>query len=96
GDEFCVVIEGSDAHRAGEVADLALDLFKAGRAGRSLSCGVALTSPTITTSSDLLRAADEAQYETKKRHRVEAQTMRSVGPPVAGGLGRRERRDSAE
>ena len=57
------------------VKNLALQLFAETGPDRSLSCGVALATPDITTPGDLLRAADVAQYEQKR--------IRKGLPPLA-------------
>ena len=54
--------------RIGDEAALAFAgrLFAETGPERSLSCGVALATPDITTPGELLRAADVAQYEQKR------------------------------
>ncbi|MGI9602560.1 MAG: diguanylate cyclase domain-containing protein [Acidimicrobiales bacterium] len=89
GDEFCVVIVGDEAGRAAEVAEQALELFRAADPERSISCGVAIARPGMQTASDLLRAADEAQYARKRAHKLAAGLP---VPPPPGTGGRRQRR----
>lgn len=66
GDEFCIILDGGGMLSADPVKNLALQLFAETGPDRSLSCGVALATPDITTPGQLLGAADEAQYEQKR------------------------------
>ena len=61
------------------VTDLALAQFARSGHNRSLSCGVALASKDMLTPGDLLRAADEMQYEEKRRSRGTAATRGAPG-----------------
>jgi len=69
GDEFCIILDGGGMLSAHPVTDLALAQFARTGHNRSLSCGVALASPDMLTPGDLLRAADEMQYEEKRRRK---------------------------
>jgi diguanylate cyclase (GGDEF)-like protein len=78
GDEFSMVLAGSDRQGALRIAEHArigveaLDLRDSGAAEDrlTLSVGVATTRPTASgTTEDLLRAADQALYEAKRRGR---------------------------
>jgi diguanylate cyclase (GGDEF)-like protein len=69
GDEFCIILDGGGMLSAHPVTDLALKMFAASGRNRSLSCGVALASADVATPGDLLRAADEMQYEEKRRRK---------------------------
>ncbi len=69
GDEFCIILDGGGMLSAHPVSDMALRLFASSGVDRSLSCGVAHASTEITTPGQLLRAADEAQYEQKRRRK---------------------------
>ncbi|MFT5203549.1 MAG: diguanylate cyclase (GGDEF)-like protein [Candidatus Aldehydirespiratoraceae bacterium] len=69
GDEFCVILDGGGMLSAHPVTDLALQLFAKTGHNRSLSCGVALATADILTPGDLLRRADEMQYEEKRRRK---------------------------
>jgi diguanylate cyclase (GGDEF)-like protein len=69
GDEFCVILDGGGMLSAHPVTDLALELFAKTGHNRSLSCGVALATADILTPGDLLRRADEMQYEEKRRRK---------------------------
>lgn len=69
GDEFCIILDGGGLLSARPVTDLALRLFARTGANRSLSCGIALVDDDVPTPGDLLRAADEAQYEEKRRRK---------------------------
>ena len=66
GDEFCIILDGGGMLSSEPVKNLALRLFAETGPERSLSCGVALATPDITTPGELLRAADVAQYEQKR------------------------------
>ncbi len=66
GDEFCIILDGGGMLSAQPVTDTALRLFAATGPNRSLSSGIALASPDITTPGQLLRSADLAQYEQKR------------------------------
>ena len=101
GDEFCLVIDGGALLTAHEISDTIERLFE--RSGgvdrpRSISCGIAFATPEIETRSQLLRAADQNQYQTKRARRaargepIEADTPRVAGDrrairdqPVNGG-----------
>ena len=72
GDEFCIVIDGGALLTSYEIIDSIERLF-ARSAGsgpaRSISCGIALADDTVANRSELLRAADENQYETKRERK---------------------------
>lgn len=69
GDEFCIVLDGGGMLSAHPVAQRAEELFARTGRGRSLSSGVALVDASMTTPGELLRAADLAQYEQKRRRK---------------------------
>ena len=69
GDEFCIILDGGGLLSAHPVSDLAGRNFTESGPQRSLSCGVALATSDILTPGELLRAADEAQYEEKRRRK---------------------------
>jgi diguanylate cyclase (GGDEF)-like protein len=69
GDEFCIILDGGGMLSAHPVSELALQLFADSGHNRSLSCGVALVTTDMATPGDLLRAADEMQYEEKRRRK---------------------------
>lgn len=69
GDEFCIILDGGGMLSAHPVTDLALQLFARTGHNRSLSCGVALASADMASPGDLLRSADEMQYEEKRRRK---------------------------
>ncbi|MEM7141884.1 MAG: diguanylate cyclase [Actinomycetota bacterium] len=69
GDEFCVILDGGGMLQAQPVTDTALALFARTGHNRSLSCGVALATADMASPGDLLRAADEMQYEEKRRRK---------------------------
>ncbi|MEO0494909.1 MAG: diguanylate cyclase [Actinomycetota bacterium] len=66
GDEFCIVLDGGGMLSAEPVATMALRLFAESGPDRSLSSGIAFATPEIVSPGELLRAADEAQYEQKR------------------------------
>jgi len=66
GDEFCIILDGGGMLSAQPVTDMALRLFAETGVDRSLSCGIALAGPDVGTPGELLRSADEAQYEQKR------------------------------
>ncbi|HEX7094938.1 MAG TPA: diguanylate cyclase [Acidimicrobiales bacterium] len=80
GDEFCVIIDGGGQLLAEPIAERAQKLFSRTN-DRSMSCGVAVATIDMNTPADLLRAADEAQYEQKRKRRgitaVEAEAVRA-------------------
>ncbi len=69
GDEFCIILDGGGLLSAHPVSDLAGRRFSESGPQRSLSSGVALATSDIPTPGELLRAADEAQYEEKRRRK---------------------------
>ena len=69
GDEFCIILDGGGMLSAHPVSELASRNFSESGPQRSLSCGVALATSDIPTPGELLRAADEAQYEEKRRRK---------------------------
>ena len=71
GDEFCMVIDGGALLTAHEIATTVERLFeRSGDGDRSISCGVAFADHDTPTRSDLLRAADINQYETKRARKL--------------------------
>lgn len=95
GDEFCIVIDGGGLLSAQPVAERAQRLFALGGDGtsRSLSCGVAVATISMSTPGDLLRAADQQQYE-EKRARKAALGEFLPERTAARGPRRRTRRDA--
>jgi diguanylate cyclase (GGDEF)-like protein len=65
GDEFCVVLERGGLLHAQAIADRVAQIVARSENGRSVSCGIAIAA-SIETPSQLLRAADVAQYEQKR------------------------------
>ena len=63
-----VVAFGVNGHEyfAEPVMAMALRLFAETGPDRSLSCGIAFATPDVASPGELLRAADEAQYEQKR------------------------------
>jgi diguanylate cyclase (GGDEF)-like protein len=97
GDEFAMVLVGSDRHGAVRLAERAraaveeLELLEAGSTleKMTLSIGVATTVPSpVMTTEDLLRAADQALYEAKRRGRncVVARVLVPSPAPTDGRL----------
>lgn len=70
GDEFCVVVDGGGLLSAPAIARRVNELFERTGDQRSLSTGVAAVTFDMRTPSDLLRAADENQYEDKRRRKL--------------------------
>ena len=66
GDEFCVVLERGGLLHAYAVADRVQQLVDETDAARSVSCGVAIADLDVHSASELLRAADVAQYDQKR------------------------------
>jgi len=89
GDEFCVVLERGGLLHAQAVADRVAQVVARAEHQRSVSCGIAIADTSIESPSQLLRAADVAQYEQKRARkgiaRIDAE---------AAGQRRRARRDS--
>jgi diguanylate cyclase (GGDEF)-like protein len=88
GDEFCLVIDGGALLTAHEVSDTIERLFE--RSGgpdvtRSISCGIAFAGEDIHSRSELLRAADENQYETKRTRRAARGEPIDASPRGRGG-----------
>ena len=69
GDEFCIILDGGGMLSADPVMQLATRTFAESGADRSLSSGIAFATPDVTSPGELLRAADEAQYEEKRRRK---------------------------
>jgi uncharacterized protein YaaQ len=90
GDEFCVLLEGCEIDAAGEVARTALELLGSEEASLplSLSFGAAEARPS-STSAELLRAADTAQYAAKRRGGGRLCTADPDAEPVPADLGER-------
>ena len=89
GDEFCVVLERGGLLHAQAVADRVAQIVARAENHRSVSCGIAIADASIETPSQLLRAADVAQYEQKRARKGGAR----LGPESAGQR-RRARRDA--
>ena len=90
GDEFCIVLDGGGMLFSEPVASRAQKLFARSGAGRSMSCGVAVSSIGVNAPGELLRAADEAQYLQKRGRRG---TTDDDLLDLGGRGGRRARRD---
>lgn len=69
GGEFRIILDGSGMLSAEPVMELATRTFAESEIGRSFSSGIAFATPGLTLPRDLLRAADEAQYEVKRRRK---------------------------
>jgi putative nucleotidyltransferase with HDIG domain len=68
GDEFALVLPGLGVAEVREVAVTALRLLSDGRdTPISISCGAVEAGPGLEYSGQLLRAADSAQYASKRR-----------------------------
>ncbi|MDH3754870.1 MAG: sensor domain-containing diguanylate cyclase, partial [Acidimicrobiia bacterium] len=87
GDEFCVIVERGALLAAAPIGDRINELIaRLDDPPVSVSCGIAAVSSTTLTPSDLLRAADEAQYAVKRTR------QRGRDGDLASG-GRRHRRN---
>jgi diguanylate cyclase (GGDEF)-like protein len=76
GDEFCVLLPGGDAAVAREIAEgAARRLDGGGTVPVRISCGVAARGEGMDRPTQLLRAADAAQYRAKR-----------AGPEVAAAV----------
>lgn len=85
GDEFCIFIEEGGRREAEQVTDRIDELVaRLDSPSVSVSCGIGAMSSTIRSASDLLRAADEAQYAVKR--------VRRGAAGISLGGGRREHR----
>lgn len=96
GDEFCMVIDGGALLTAHEISDTIERLFsRSGGVGktRSISCGIAFASEDITTRSELLRAADQNQYETKRARKAARTTDDALDIAHKPAMDRRSIRD---
>jgi diguanylate cyclase (GGDEF)-like protein/PAS domain S-box-containing protein len=107
GDEFAILLEDVDEDQATTVANRVLGEFESpfDLGDRSLlvgvSVGVALSSEELTTSADMLRAADTAMYEAKaagkgqyrlfetSMHRASTERLR-LGADLRGAVDRGE------
>jgi diguanylate cyclase (GGDEF)-like protein len=92
GDEFCVVVDGGALLLADPVAERAQRLF-ARADDRSMSCGIAIATIDMHTPADLLRAADEAQYQQKRLRRPGTPAEPGELPAGFERARRRARRD---
>lgn len=90
GDEFSVVIQSNGRALADRIVDDALARFRRDDPNRSMSCGIAITTPTMTKPGELMKAADEAQYE-RKRARKEQLGILSRSEDPSPGTRRRNR-----
>lgn len=96
GDEFCVLLEGCEAEAPSQLAATALDLLAIeGELPLSLSFGAATATPHMEPS-DLLRAADRAQYSAKRRGGGRLCTAEEEVPANTGEHGRVNGRDNLE
>jgi diguanylate cyclase (GGDEF)-like protein len=91
GEEFIVVLPGSDADGARAVADRVLALTPVAVGGatpvpqQTVSIGIAVAPPTGTNPMELVKKADEALYGAKSAGRNRAQL--AVWPGTATGAG---------
>lgn len=94
GDEFAVILEGLTLEAAREVAGTTLRLLREDRdIPLSLSCGAAIAEPGPVAPDALLRAADTAQYASKRRGGGQLCTAESTDErPLDRGPRRRTRR----
>lgn len=103
GDEFCVLVEsltgagkGGELGEVEEIAVVAQRELADLRPHLTISCGVATATARVATASQLLAAADTAQYAAKRRGGDRICTASQITdapkqPPIArGGDGRAE------
>ncbi|MGI8727309.1 MAG: diguanylate cyclase domain-containing protein, partial [Solirubrobacterales bacterium] len=67
GDEFCVLAEKCSSEEMERVAASAQELIAQAGTPTSISCGIAATDHETDSPAGLLRAADTAQYVSKRR-----------------------------
>ncbi len=94
GDEFCIVVDGGGLLSGPAIARRAVELFERTGEDRSLSVGVAVATFEMESPSDLLRAADENQYENKRTRRSVFVIEAGDDTAPAGRPVRRRRRDT--
>jgi diguanylate cyclase (GGDEF)-like protein len=91
GDEFAVVLPGHGVAQARDLAITALRLLAEDRdTPIAISCGAVEAGPGLERSTELLRAADSAQYASKRRGggqvcTAEASALREFAAPRARG-----------
>jgi len=92
GDEFAIVLPRCEPWRAEELAQRALEVI----APETMSFGVATLRTGAGTSADLLRSADAALYDAKRRGRGQVVTAGAPapGPRSPERRGPRGRRDT--
>ncbi len=94
GDEFCMVINGGALLTAHDISDTIERLFERSAGSgpaRSISCGIAFADDTVDSRSELLRAADENQYQTK-RARKNGKSLKMLALPPGSEIEPGDRR----
>ena len=90
GDELCVVVEGGGLDAGRRIGAAALQALASDRdTPISISCGVAALGAGTRAPAQLLRAADAAQYEAKRRGGGQ---LRTAEAGLAGSTATSERR----
>lgn len=90
GDEFCVLLEGCEIDAASEVARTALELLGSDDATLPLSLSFgAAEAHAASAATELLRAADTAQYAAKRRGGGRLCTADPDAEPLPADLGER-------
>jgi diguanylate cyclase (GGDEF)-like protein len=92
GDEFAIIIDGGGQLLGQSLSERAQALYARSGPGRSMSCGVAVTGLDVHSPGDLLRHADEAQYQ-QKHSRSGAGHLPTVPDEIVGR--RRAHRDAS-
>ncbi len=97
GDEFCMVIDRGALLSAHEISNTIERLFERSAGSgpaRSISCGIAFADESVSSRSELLRAADENQYEKKRARKArQQQEVLAIGTGDSEASGRRANRD---
>lgn len=88
GDEFCILLLRGGLLFSERIVDEVEHNVRAIDASRSVSCGIAVADPAVANPSQLLRAADIAQYDKKRARKGLPPDPRGAATP-----GRRARRD---
>ncbi len=93
GDEFCLVLPGVDVASARVLAETVLSDLQGGSPPLSVSAGLASIGTGARRATDLLRAADAAQYTAKRAGRARVYVA-EADPHGAWSERRESRRDA--
>lgn len=89
-----MVINGGALLTAHDISDTIERLFERSAGSgpaRSISCGIAFADDTVDSRSELLRAADENQYQTK-RARKNGKSLKMLALPPGSEIEPGDRR----